>query len=79
MESKRRVISLLVDNQSEMCIRDSPSKRNVEIRSFDKILLLIYTGMHIHMQKSRIEDRKLSLIHISPFPPKPTTARISSR
>ena len=35
-----------------------PSKRNVEIRSFDKILLLIYTGMHIHMQKSRIEDRK---------------------
>ena len=39
-------------------IGSHPSKHNVEIRSFDKILLLIYTGMHIHMQKSRIEDRK---------------------
>ena len=41
-----------------VAIGGHPSKRNVEIRSFDKILLLIYTGMHIHMQKSRIEDRK---------------------
>ncbi len=39
-------------------IGSHPSKHNVEIRSFDKILLLIYTEMHIHMQKSRIEDRK---------------------
>jgi hypothetical protein len=39
-------------------IGSHPSKHNVEIRSFDKILLLIYTGIHIHMQKSRIEDRK---------------------
>ncbi|WP_460508978.1 DUF2125 domain-containing protein [Faecalibacterium duncaniae] len=41
-----------------VAIGGHPSKHNVEIRSFDKILLLIYTGMHIHMQKSRIEDRK---------------------
>ena len=41
-----------------VAIGGHPSKHNVEIRSFDKILLLIYTEMHIHMQKSRIEDRK---------------------